>query len=98
MEIVVDSCVHGFHIYQEIWTPVIGECLHCKRERDNAEDRHAVAVSKLVDMVVGHVPRNISCLCLVFIRQGGTIDCTVEETRQYSSDLRLREGWKFPAS
>ena len=87
MEIVVDGCVRGFHVYQEIWTPVIGECLHCKRERDNAEDRHAVAVCKSVDVVVGHVPRSISCLCSAFIRRGGTIDCTIEGTRRYSSDL-----------
>ena len=23
------SYVRGFHVYQEIWTPVIGECLEC---------------------------------------------------------------------
>ena len=56
MEIVVDCCMRGFHVYQEIWTPVIDECLHCKRERDNVEDRHAVAVCKSLDIMVGHVP------------------------------------------
>ena len=66
---------------------MIGECLHCKRERDNVEDRHTVAICKSLDVVVGHVPWNISCLCSAFIRRGGTIDCIIEETRRYSSDL-----------
>ena len=52
MEIVVDSCVRGYHMYQEIWTPVSGNYLNCKRERDNTEDRHAVAVCKPEDVVV----------------------------------------------
>jgi len=27
MKVVVESCVHGYHVYQ-IWTPVIGEHLN----------------------------------------------------------------------
>ena len=30
MEVVVDSCVRDYHMYQEIWTPVSGEYLNCK--------------------------------------------------------------------
>jgi len=85
MEVVVGSCVRGYHIYQEIWTPVIGEHLNCKRERDNTEDRYAVAVCKAEDVVVGHVPRTISCLCSAFIRRGGVIDCIVEGARRFSA-------------
>ena len=84
---MVDSCVCGFHVYQEIWTSVIGECLHCKQERNNVEDRYALAVCKSLDVMVGHMPRNISCLWSAFIRRGGTIDCTIEGTRRYSSDF-----------
>jgi len=85
MEVVVESCVRGYHIYQEIWTPVIGEHLNCKRERDNTEDRYAVAVCKAEDVVVGHVPRTISCLCSAFIRRGGVIDYIVEGARRFSA-------------
>ena len=28
----VESCVRGFHIYEDVWTPVIGEVLICRRE------------------------------------------------------------------
>ena len=82
----MDSCVCGFHVYQDVWTPVMGEILVCRRETANIEDRYAVAVYKSEEMV-GHVPRKISFLCAAFIRRGGTIYCTVQGSRRYSSDL-----------
>ena len=30
-EFETDSSVRGYHVYQDNWTPVIGERLHCKR-------------------------------------------------------------------
>ena len=58
MEASVDSCVRGFHVYQDIWTPVMGEILVCRRETTNVEDRYAAAVYKSEE-VVGHVPHKI---------------------------------------
>ena len=48
MEVSVESCVRGFHIYQDVWIPVVGEVLGCRREMTNAEfeDRYTVAVYK----------------------------------------------------
>ena len=37
------SCIRGYHVYMEIWNPVVGEHLSCKRERGNGYDRYAVA-------------------------------------------------------
>ena len=34
-EIEVCSCVRGYHVYQELWIPVIGEELVCVREQRN---------------------------------------------------------------
>ena len=66
-EATVESCVRGFHVYQDVWVPVIGETLPCRRETDNSEDRYAVAYYKSEE-VVGHVPRKISRLCTAFLR------------------------------
>ena len=63
MEVAVESSVRGYHVYQAVWVPVIGEHLNCKREMGNAKDRYAIAVCKLEDEVVGHVPWTISCMC-----------------------------------
>ena len=36
---------------------------------------------------MGHLPRNISTMCSIFIRRGGIIYCTISEKQQYSRDL-----------
>ena len=59
------SCVRGFHIYQDIWTPVIGKELLCERKEGNQNNRYAVSVLKL-SMVVSHFSCHISTLCNVF--------------------------------
>ena len=41
-----ELCVRGYHVYQRIWTAVVGEVLHCEREPTNSRDRYAVAVKK----------------------------------------------------
>ena len=79
------SCVHGFHVYQDVWTPFIGEVLNCRREEDNRHDRYAVAVYKSAE-VVGHVPRTSSHTCSSFLRRGGIMKCIVIGSRRYSRD------------
>ena len=31
MDIEVESCIRGHHVYSTIWTPVLEELLNCKR-------------------------------------------------------------------
>ena len=61
---VYDSFARGFYVYMDIWNPVIGEILKCKREPTNEVDKHAVAIicsdSLGKESVVGHIPHNIS--------------------------------------
>ena len=90
----IDSCVRGFHVYQDIWTPVLHEELDCERERGNIEDLYAVAVKKN-GHIVGHIPRKISAICSTFIRRGGCIICTVTGSRRYSRDL-VQGGLEIP--
>ena len=66
-------CVHGFHVYQDIWRPVIGKELRCQREEDNPRDPYAVVVPKPCAGIVGHVPHYLSALYSVFIRQNGAV-------------------------
>ena len=42
----VESCIWGFHIYEEVWTPFIGERLGCAGERSNREDPFAIAMKR----------------------------------------------------
>ena len=82
----VEAVVRGYHEYKGIWVAVVCEELSCRREPTNREDRFAVAVVKDSN-VVGHVPRKISSVCSLFLRESGSIICRVTGSRQYSSDL-----------
>ena len=42
----VDSCVHGYHVYEGIWAAALGEQIGCIREHLNAMDRYAVSLKK----------------------------------------------------
>ena len=65
-----DSYIRGYHAYQDIWTPVVGESLLLRREPDNSVDSSAVAVLR-EDQTVGHVPFNISSVISQFLRREG---------------------------
>ncbi len=97
MSVTLDSCVRGFHIYQNIWNPLIGENLTCQPEFGNIHDLYSVAVVASSSSIVGHVPRSISALCTFFIRRGGTIVCQVTGRRRYSSDL-VQGGLEIPCT
>ena len=73
-------------MYKDRWDAAIGEVLACEREPHNVEDRYAVAVKK-DEAIIGHLPRNLSRVCSLFIRRGGSIECTVTGARRYSADL-----------
>ena len=85
-EFEIGSCVHGYHVYKNIWATTAGEELMCEREPHNMQDGYAVSV-KRGGVVVGHLPRKISRLCSLFLRLGGTIICTVSGGRRYSVNL-----------
>ena len=53
----VRSFIRGFHEYQHLWTPTIGETHALKRELTNPVDPYAVAVRKDGE-TVGHLPYN----------------------------------------
>lgn len=74
-------------MYKEFWHPTIGETLMAKPEFGNAHDPYAVAVVTLDDTIVGHLPRNISTLCHVFLRRNGDILVQVTDRRRRSTDL-----------
>ena len=97
MELRKDSCIRGYHVYNETWTVVLGEDLLTERELHNVADCYAIAVKKHSGETVGHLPRKISRLCSMFIYQGGEIICVVTGNRRYSSDL-VQGGLEIPCS
>ena len=78
--------LRGYHKYQHIWDAVVGEILPCNCEMGNVHDPYAVSIKK-GGVIVGHVPKKLSCLCSLFLLRGGIICCKVTGLRRYSSDL-----------
>ena len=89
-------CIRGYHVCHEIWTAAVGEELVCEREPDNSHNRYAVAVKRM-GIIIGHLPRKLSKQCLLFLRQGGSIFCTVSGGRRYSYDP-LQSGLEIPCT
>ena len=95
--VTLDSCVRGYHVFKDIWNPAIGDTLLAKPEFGNSHDPYAVAVVTSDDIVVGHLPRNISTLCHIFLRRSGSILVQVSGRRRYSRDLP-QGGLELPCS
>ena len=70
----VECYVRGYHVYQRIWNPFVGEVAIAVREERNTHDRYAVAIlEEDTCCSVGHLPREISKECVYFLKMGGTI-------------------------
>lgn len=92
----IASCIRGYHIYETVWEARIGEILPCIREPANMVDRYAVSVVKN-GTVVGHLPKEVSRLCSLFLRRGGEIMCEVTGNRRHSRDL-IQGGLEIPCT
>ena len=72
---LLNSMVRGYHEYKSLWTNLVNkEELICEREVGNPCNLQAVAMKKEISYVLqvaGHVPRQLSSICSIFIRQGG---------------------------
>ena len=85
-EFVRACCVPSYYVYRDVWEATVGEELACEREPHNAHNCYTVAVKRR-RVIVGGLPRKLLKLCLLFLRQGGTILCRVTGARRYSKDL-----------
>ena len=69
------SHLRGNHENINIWVPMIGDdSLVCRRENENENDPHAVAIL-WGNNIVGHVPQNISDFFLRFLMLPRTSIC-----------------------
>ena len=67
----VTSIIRGHHVYKKVWDATIGEMLEAAsddREEGKEYDKYAVVLCKR-DLLVGHIPIEISSLCFHFINK-----------------------------
>ena len=78
------GCIWGYHAYKEVWEAVVGKSLVCKRARKRFR---SIRCDCEKGTVIRYLPRKVSRVRSVFLRRGGTIECTVTGRRKYSADL-----------
>ena len=72
-EVFIKSSIRGYHAYFVDASVTIGEVLDCEREDNNAHDKYAIAVKK-AQLLVGHVPRELSKIFSRFLADFGEIE------------------------
>ena len=78
--------MRGFHVYQTVWSPIIGEeNLERRHEEKNEEDELAIGAYRnnfQKETLVGHTPRNISKFVYKFLKlPSSKLSCKVKGKR-----------------
>ena len=75
-------------------SPLIGETLSCKREPSNVVDKDAIAIMRPdsygKDVIVGHMPENVSKCCSMFL----TLPNTTIEAEVVGKTVEVAMGWR----
>ena len=69
---MVQTAVHCYHVYKDVWTHSISKEFICYQEQGNNHVRHAVAVHG-GEGVLGQLPRKISSVAFFFLECDGCI-------------------------
>ena len=77
--------IRGFHVYKEVWKPILTERLNLSHERKNLHDRYAILAyeglaGRLADSIIGHLPREIPRPPRFFLLRGGVAFAEVINT------------------
>lgn len=93
--------LRGFHVYKDIWNPVLGEELCTIHESDNVYDRFAIAARKrlpgspLIESTVGHLPKEISRITRYIMLYGAIVSVKVMDPHHRRSPL-VQGGLEIP--
>lgn len=95
----INSCIKGYHDYQEIWKPTVNEKLSTRREPDNPVDKYAVYLLQDRETIDGHLKKGKSGrfakTIFYFLRVDNRNSCTVL-VRGMPVNLGDREGMQVP--
>ena len=64
-----DSFVRRYHVYMNIWEPLVGECLKTGKSQPTKWTilLLLIRINSYSEVVVGHVPKNISKIVFMFL-------------------------------
>lgn len=92
--------LRGFHVYRNVWTPVMDEVLSTIHESHNSYDCYAIAAKKqfpghLTSTTVGHLPKEISRFTHFIMFYGATVTAKVVDAHHRRSPL-VQGGLEIP--
>ena len=82
----LNSAVRGYHVYEVVWKPTIGEKLQADQELGNEVDKFAVKVVKNNE-IVDQLAREYLRTLWYFIARGGKICVEVTGRRPHCKQL-----------
>ena len=73
--LVIQVAIRGYHVYQTVWIPIIGEHFISLHESGNSSDSHAMGIycDSNPGVLVGHLPKEISRYSHYFTLHDGKI-------------------------
>ena len=86
----IQSCVRGFHFYQDSWQFKLGEILNASNEDKPSSlvhDIYTITRKGKNRKTVGHVLKHVSKQMHFFVKYGGRAGMKVNCKQQYSKDL-----------
>ena len=95
--IVFIAAVRGFHVYKMSWKPEEGEILECLTEENNPYDVFSIKVYKSnnIQIVVGHIPMEISWITKFIPEKGARVQAVVTRKHYRLSPL-IQGGLEVP--
>ena len=87
----VTSIIRGHHVYKEVWDAAIGEMLEAAsddQEKAKEYDKYTVDLYRK-DILVEHIPTEISILCFHFINQDPGNKIKVLTTGKRQREIRI---------
>lgn len=94
-----ESASRGYHYYQNTWLPQVNQELLCVHQPENAFDIFAIALlvpaDENVNVVIGHLPREISRASYFLMDRGAEFKAEVSSQRYRRSPL-VQGGLEVP--
>ena len=95
LEHTFESACRGYHYYRNVWLPETGQHLSCFHQVDNAFDAFSIGLSLDNDLLIRHLPREVSRATKFLMDRGATFEVTVNSQTYRRSPL-VQGGLEVP--
>ena len=88
------AAVRGFHYYKKFWKSKENEKLDCSHKENNPFDWFAIKTVISDEMIIGHLPREISQITKFFLNGGAVMQAELT-SKDYRRSLLVKSGMEI---